>query len=99
MEVAIQYPLVNSVQMVSQPKIQSTTFTKHILRVDNSIDTPEHDYIQEEIYFTNSSIQDAIEQLKNNAANLDAVIINPEQLSVNITFLIDVARQTATPLI
>ncbi len=99
MDIAIQYPLVNSIQMVSQPKIQSTTFTKNILRVDNSLSVPEHDYIQEEIFFINASIQEAIDQLKHDASNIDAVIINPEQLSVNVTFLTEIAKSAAVPLI
>jgi lipopolysaccharide/colanic/teichoic acid biosynthesis glycosyltransferase len=99
MDLAIQYPLVNPVQMVTQPKLQPTTFTKHILRVDHNEHVPEHDYIQEEIFFTNTSMQEAIDHLRSDAQGLDAVMINPEQLSVNITFLTEIARKTATPLI
>lgn len=99
MEVAIQYPLVNSIQMVSQHKLQSTAFTKHILRVDHNSSVPEHDYIQEEIFFTNTNMHEAIDHIRHDTKALDAVMINPEQLSVNITQLTEIARQTATPLV
>jgi lipopolysaccharide/colanic/teichoic acid biosynthesis glycosyltransferase len=99
MDVALQYPLVNPVQMVTQPKTQSSTFTKHILRVDRHAHMPEHDYIQEEIYFTNSRIQEAIDNVSKSSGSLDAVMINPEEFTVNITTLIEMARKHAIPLI
>jgi lipopolysaccharide/colanic/teichoic acid biosynthesis glycosyltransferase len=99
MDAAYKYPLENTVQMISQPKIQSSAFTKHILRVDRHAHMPDHDYIQEEIYFSNSRIQEAIDIITKNAGGLDAVMINPEEFTVNITSLIDIARRNAIPLI
>jgi lipopolysaccharide/colanic/teichoic acid biosynthesis glycosyltransferase len=100
MDVALKYPLVNTAEMISQPKIQSSAaFTKHILRVDKHAHMPEHDYIQEEIYFSNSRIQEAIEIVTKNAGGLDAVMINPEEFTVNITSLIETAKKNAIPLI
>lgn len=99
MELALQYPLSKPVQMVSEPKVQSSTFSKHILRVDRHVHMPEHDYIQEEIYFTNTRMQEAAEAIAKNAGNLDAVMVNPVEFNLNITNLIEIARVHAVPLI
>ena len=110
MELAILHPLLDAETVVSKagPAIASeevnlaSSFTKHILRVDSRDQVPGHDYTQEKIYFTHSSMQGAIDQVRRKTSTLDAILLQPEQDLVNVILLkslTEIARQKAIPLI
>lgn len=85
--------------LVTEIKTKVPVFTKHIIRIDSSDYTPEHDYIQEKIYFTNSSAREAVDEIKAETIGHDAILINPANLSTDIYSLKELARQKAIPFI
>src|SRR5258706_2748110 len=87
---------------VASEQVIPVSFTKHIVRVDSRDQAPGHDYSHENIYFTYSSMQGAIDQVKGAGASLDAILIQPEQDLVNVILLkslTEIARDKAIPLI
>src|SRR5688572_31890084 len=100
MDVAVKLEVHESpLSLVSEVKTKVPVFTKHIIRIDSSDHTPEHDYIQEKIYFTNSSVREALDEIKSEAIGHDAILVNPANLSTDIYSLKELARQKAIPFI
>jgi lipopolysaccharide/colanic/teichoic acid biosynthesis glycosyltransferase len=100
MDVAVKFEVHESpLSLVSESKTQVPVFTKHIIRIDSSDYTPEHEYIQEKIFFTNSTIRQAIDEIKVEGMTHDAVMVNPANLSTDIYGLKELARQKAIPFI
>ena len=75
-----------------------SSFNKRILRIEGQ-QLLGHEYIQEDIYFTYTSIQGALDNIRQQPTVLDAIIITPEQTTNNITFLREIARQKAIPFL
>src|SRR5258706_1928903 len=87
---------------VASEQVIPVSFTKHIVRVDSRDQAPGHDYSHENIYFTYSSMQGAIDQVQRAAVSLDAILVQPEQDLVNVILLkslSEIAREKAIPLI
>jgi len=110
MDLAIRHPLLETETVLSdaghaipsEQVIPASSFTKHIVRVDSRDQVMGHDYTQEKIYFTHSSMQGAIDQVQRKVPALDAILIQPEQDLVNVILLkslTEIARQKAIPLI
>ncbi|HYG18962.1 MAG TPA: sugar transferase [Ohtaekwangia sp.] len=100
MDVAVKFEVHESpLSLVAEAKTKVPVFTKHILRIDSSDYTPEHDYIQEKIYFTNTSVREAINDIKADGLGHDAILVNPANLSTDIYSLKELARQKAIPFI
>jgi lipopolysaccharide/colanic/teichoic acid biosynthesis glycosyltransferase len=100
MDVAVKFEVHESpLSLVAEAKTKVPVFTKHILRIDSSDYTPEHDYIQEKIYFTNTSVREAINEIKADGLGHDAILVNPANLSTDIYSLKELARQKAIPFI
>jgi len=110
MELALRLPALETEPVVleagltiaTQHVIPEYLFTNHIVRVDNLDQVTEHDYSLENIYFTHSTMQGAIDHVQRRAAALDAILIQPELGFVNITLLkslAEMAKQKAIPLI
>ncbi len=110
MDLAIRHPLLDTETDISEAVsanaseqvIPASTFTKHIVRVDSCDQIQGHDYSQEKIYFTHSSMQGAIDQVQQKGSALDAILIQPEQDLLNVILLkslTEIARQKAIPLI
>ena len=100
MDVAVKLEIHESpLSLVSEIKTKVPVFTKHIIRIDSSDYTPEHDYIQEKIYFTSSSVLEAVNEIKAETIGHDAILVNPANLSTDIYSLKELARQKAIPFI
>jgi lipopolysaccharide/colanic/teichoic acid biosynthesis glycosyltransferase len=100
MDVAIRLEVEESpLSLAGQPKVSVPVFTKHILRIDSVSAEPQHDYIQETIYFTNSSAQGAIDFLSTQNTPQDAILVNPVDVDGNIQELKTIAQQKAVPLV
>ena len=87
---------------VTSEQVIPVSFTTHIVRVDSRDQAPGHDYSHENIYFTYSSMQGAIDQVQRAAVSLDAILVQPEQDLVNVILLkslSEIAREKAIPLI
>lgn len=99
MDVAIQFPVQESTLSLStQPKSKVPVFTKHILRIGNTQEVPEHDYIHETLYFTNVSLKDALKSLQTNEA-FDCLLVSVDKVSADLVQLKEIAKDKAVPFI
>jgi lipopolysaccharide/colanic/teichoic acid biosynthesis glycosyltransferase len=110
MELALRLPALETESVVSEASLTIATqhvipeylLQNHIMRVDNLDEVAEHDYSLENIYFTHSTMQGAIDHVQLRAAALDAILIQPELGFVNVPLLKSLtakAKQKAIPLI
>lgn len=100
MDVAIRLEVDESpLSLARQPKASVPVFTKHILRIDSVSAEPEHDYIQETIYFLNTTLKDAEGHLNGGANPQDAILVGPQDLTSDIQTLKTLAQQKAVPFI
>jgi lipopolysaccharide/colanic/teichoic acid biosynthesis glycosyltransferase len=100
MDVAIRLEVTESpISLAAQPKVSVPAFTKHILRIDSHSTDPEHDYIQETIYFTSLPLQEAEEKIRLSTVRQDAVLLNPADLTTDIQPLKQLTQKLAIPFI
>jgi len=102
MEVAIRLEVDESpLSLARQSNVSVPVFTKHILRIDSHSNEPEHDYIQETIHFSSSTIQEAERHLLTNTVHQDAILINPADLTkeAQLHTLKATAQRLAIPFI
>jgi lipopolysaccharide/colanic/teichoic acid biosynthesis glycosyltransferase len=100
MDLAIKINIDESpLTFVSNTKTQVPVFTRHILRIDTDSQVPEHDYIQESIYFTHFSLLDAITEVNKQEAAYDAILINVSDIASDFGRLKGIAKTKALPLI
>lgn len=100
MDVALKFQIQDSTLSLStQPKTKVPVFTKHILRIGNAHDVPDHDYIQETLYFTNASLYDAIDHLKSNGSSFDCLLLSTNQITKELIQLKELAKEKAIPFI
>jgi lipopolysaccharide/colanic/teichoic acid biosynthesis glycosyltransferase len=100
MDVAIRLDVDETpLSLARQSKVSVPVFTKNILRIDSYSNEPEHDYIQETINFTNTSLKDAEILLKDAANAHDAILVNPQDLTSDINALKTSAQQQAIPFV
>jgi lipopolysaccharide/colanic/teichoic acid biosynthesis glycosyltransferase len=97
MELALQY---NSTEqdLINHQTINSLPVTKRILRIEGQ-QLLGHEYVQEDMHFTYTSVQGALDSVRQQPFNLDAIIITPDQLTTNITFLREIGKQKAVPFL
>ena len=96
MELALQAPAIALETQNTKPAV---VYSKYILRVDNGSAAPDSDYVQEHIFFSNVSLGDAIKKLGNDATLPDAILINPESISDDVSQLKELSQKKAVPLI
>jgi lipopolysaccharide/colanic/teichoic acid biosynthesis glycosyltransferase len=60
---------------------------------------PDHHYVQETIYFTNTNIHDAADYLKGNGVQQDAILINPANLTAEANELKVLAQKLSIPFV
>ncbi|HYF66808.1 MAG TPA: sugar transferase [Ohtaekwangia sp.] len=101
MDVAIRLEVEESpLSLARQQKVSVPVFTKHILRIDSLSNEPEHDYIQETIYFSTSSLSAAANHISSNGQQ-DAILINPADVTseAELANLKTLAQKKAIPFI
>jgi lipopolysaccharide/colanic/teichoic acid biosynthesis glycosyltransferase len=100
MDVAIRLDVEESpLSLARQPKVSVPVFTKHFLRIDSISTEPEHDYIQETIYFTNATIKEAADFLDKTNIPQDAILAHPTDLNGDVHHLKTIAQQKSVPLV
>jgi lipopolysaccharide/colanic/teichoic acid biosynthesis glycosyltransferase len=100
MEAAIRIDLEETPLSLSrQQQLVVPGLSKHIIRIDSSSRFIESDYTNENVYFTNTSISDAEQQLRNTEVRHDAILINASDLSADIKNLKALAQKAAVPFI
>src|SRR6478609_4667897 len=99
MDIALQIPVQESqLSLVSQTTASVALFTKHLLRIDSRDHVPNHDNIQETIYFTSVDIEGALQHIKADQV-VDAILINAFNLSDNVAALKNIAKEKAIPFV
>lgn len=96
MELALQAPAIALDNQASKPAV---VFSKYILRIDNGTSRPDSDHVQENTFFAYVSLKEAIRRVESDTYIPDAILINPESVSDEITQLKDIAQKRAIPLI
>lgn len=101
MDVAIKLDVHDTaaISLVTEPKTQAPVFTKHILRVNAPEVVPDHDYIQENIYFTSARLNEALVQIKNGEVQMDCILITIDAVSPSLLDLKEQAKQRFIPFI
>lgn len=96
MELALQAP---AIALESQNTKPAVIYSKYILKVDTGTNGQPTDYVQENIFFMNVSMAEAIKKIQSGANPLDAILINPESVSDDIGQLKELSQKKAIPLI
>lgn len=96
MELALQAPAIALETQGAKPAV---VYSKYILKVDKGIGGPDLDYVQEHVFFSSVSIKDAIRKVRNDANLPDAILINPESISNDISELRELSQKKAIPFI
>jgi len=100
MDIAIKLDVHESpISLVTESKTQVPVFTKHILRVNAQEAIPDHDYIQETIYFSSARLVEALNQIKADVLPCDCVLINAVEVTPNLLELKELAKQKSIPFI
>lgn len=96
MELALQAPAIALETAETKPAV---VYSKHILRIDNQSSVVQSEYVQEHIYYTSKTLNEAIEVLRDDSSTPDAILIDPESVSDDITQLKEITQKKAIPLI
>lgn len=99
MELALQAPAIALDTQASKP---AAVFSKYILRIDridSGISGPAPDYVHENTFFSYVTLKEAIRRIQSETNIPDAILINPESVSDEITQLKEIAQRKAIPLI
>jgi lipopolysaccharide/colanic/teichoic acid biosynthesis glycosyltransferase len=94
MELALQSPVIALESPNTKP---AAVYSKYILRIDDT--TTEADYMQEHIFFSNVSLQEAIARIQNGGHTPDAILLSPDSVSDEIAELKELTQKKAIPLI
>src|SRR5688572_13249522 len=96
MELALQAPAIALDTQSTKPAV---VFSKYILRIDNGVSGPDPDYVQENTFFCYVTLKEAIRRIQSETNIPDAILINPESVSDEVTQLKEIAQRKAIPLI
>jgi lipopolysaccharide/colanic/teichoic acid biosynthesis glycosyltransferase len=96
MELALQAP---AIALESKNATPAVVYSKYILRINNSAGNLESDYVQEHTFFSNVTLKEALKKVEADANTPDAILIDPESISEDITQLKDATQRKAIPLI
>ncbi len=94
MESALQVPVVP----MTVPLQEVSVFTKRILRVDGVPRNHEHNYMQENIFFSHVTVQEVFSALTRNEV-VDAIFLHLEATTQDVKGLTKIAKEKAIPLI
>ena len=96
MELALQAHAI----ALETPKAKTATiYSKYILRIDNASGIPDGDYVQEQLYYANVSLKEAVSRIENEPNLPEAILINPENIAGDIAVLKEAAQKKAIPFI
>ena len=100
MELALQAP---AIALESQNTKPAVVYSRYILRIDTGVKGQASDYVQENISFSTVTMAEAIKKIQSDTNPLDAILINPEnvsdEISGEIAELKELSQKKAIPLI
>jgi lipopolysaccharide/colanic/teichoic acid biosynthesis glycosyltransferase len=95
MELILQAPSIS----LEQPKKKALTRTRMILRIDNGSKSPTAIAGVDNIFLSSTSVNDAVNQIQIGDNTIEAVLVNPENITADIITLKEIARKNAIPII
>jgi lipopolysaccharide/colanic/teichoic acid biosynthesis glycosyltransferase/3-dehydroquinate dehydratase len=96
MELVLQAPAIS----LEQPKRKiATTYTRHLLRIDQSKRTIDVEDAYETMHFSGVTTREAIALLQESDSTVDAVLLSPESVTHEFIELREAARKKAIPII
>jgi lipopolysaccharide/colanic/teichoic acid biosynthesis glycosyltransferase len=101
MELAIPAPSLQAAQSLiledSKPKV--SVFSRRILRIEPTVSGLEKDYVHENTFFTIVTVQQACNIIeKENEGTIDAILVNPDQITDEASKLKELTRARAIPV-
>lgn len=96
MELALQPPAIALESQTTKPAV---VYSKYILWINNGANGPDTDYVQENTFFSYVTLKEAIQRIQSGSNVPDAVLINAESVSEEISQLKEIAQKKAIPLI
>jgi lipopolysaccharide/colanic/teichoic acid biosynthesis glycosyltransferase len=95
MELILQAPSIS----LEQPKKKVLTRSRFILRIDNGPKSPTAVPGIDNLYFSSTSVNDAVNQMQVGENMIEAVLVNPENITADIITLKEIARKNSVPVI
>jgi lipopolysaccharide/colanic/teichoic acid biosynthesis glycosyltransferase len=95
MELILQAPSIS----LEQPKKKALARTRMILRIDNGSKSPSAVAGIDNLFFSSTSVNDAVNQIQVGENAIEAVLVNPENITADIITLKEIARRNAVPVI
>jgi lipopolysaccharide/colanic/teichoic acid biosynthesis glycosyltransferase len=95
MELVLQAPGIT----IEQTKRKTATYSRTILRIEQSHRSSDKTYIQDNISFTSVTVKEALQLLSSGNESIDAILFNPHLVTGDLVNLRDAARKQAVPLI
>lgn len=96
MDLALQAPAIALDTKNAKPAV---VYSKYIIRVDTSIKGPDSEYVEENIFFSYVSLSEAIRKIQSDPSIPDAILVNPDCVSEEISQLKELAQKKAIPMI
>ncbi|MGC1242671.1 MAG: sugar transferase [Chryseosolibacter sp.] len=96
MELALQAPAIALESPESTPAV---VYTKYILRINNVTGGKDSGYVQENIFFSNVTLKDAINKIQSGGNIPDAILVDPEGVCEEFAQLKEITQKRAIPLI
>ncbi len=97
MELALQVPAIALESEDTRPA--AAVYFKYILRIENEHVAAPSDYVQEHIFFSNTTLSVAIERLRAETNMPDAILLNADCVSDKISELKEITQKHAIPVI
>ena len=95
MELALQ---ASAIALDSDSTKPAVVYSKFVLRIDKEVSGSEG-YVQDRIFYSNTTLSNALTSIQADAIPPDAILINPESISDEISQLREISQKKAIPLI
>lgn len=97
MELALQAPAIALEPENTKPA--AAVYFKYILRIENASVAMQSDYVQEHIFFSNTTLAEAVNKLKTDVNIPDAILLNADCVSDQVSELKEITHNKAIPVI
>jgi lipopolysaccharide/colanic/teichoic acid biosynthesis glycosyltransferase len=96
MDLALQAPAIALETQNTKPAV---IYSKYILRIHNGNTGSDSDYVQEQTFFSNVTVSEAIKKVQSDTNTPDAIILDGESIPEEISQLREITQKKAIPLI
>lgn len=96
MELAIQ---ASEIALDSDSTKPAAIYSKLILRIEKESNRSDPAYTRDDIYYSNTTISDALKSIQSDSTLPDAILIAPDSVSNEISQLKEISQKKAIPLI